>query len=255
MLDKIKFMEMLKDLTEIARTQDNVLSQDEIKNYFNEMELEEDHFTHIYNYLGENKVRVENFVYQLPRDAQVEGEEENLREEDSIYLKMYMKELGMLDKLEKDQWERLYESVKAGDVRAKEQLINGWLPKVVAIARKCKNRGVFLEDLIQEGNIGLLGAVEEWIALEEIVAGEKFIKEYIKEALENAIEESQSEDDLENTILGKSNLLNEASIYLSKELGRVATIDELSQYTRLSVNEIEDMIKLSLDGVKTGKGE
>ena len=80
MLDKIKFLEMLTSIVEIAKTQENTLTQDEIKSYFNGMELEAEHYDHIYAYLAENQIKVKGFLYTPPKkETNYENEiDENL---------------------------------------------------------------------------------------------------------------------------------------------------------------------------------
>jgi len=248
MLDKIKFMEMLGDLKEIAQIQGNSLTQDEIKAYFDEMELSEEHYNHIFTYLIENQVSINGFA------AKEEAKEEKMSEEDSVFLAMYLKELHALEKLSKEEELVLLREVKNGIPGAKERLINVWLPKVVHIAKKYKNQGVFLEDLIQEGNIGLLIAVENLVNLEDSMDVETYLKEMIMKAMEEIIDENMDEDVLENTILGRSNLIQEASNYLAEDLGQVPTIEQLAEYTKLTVEEIQEIGTIAIDAVKIGKG-
>lgn len=249
MLDKIKFMEMLADLKEIAATQGNSLTQDEIKEYFKEMELSDEHYNHIYSYLAENQVVINGFDYKK------EVKEENMSEEDSIFLKMYLKDLRTLEKLSKEEELILLREVRNEIPGSSDRLVHVWLPKVVRIAKKYKNQGVFLEDLIQEGNIGLLNGIKYLPGLDDAINIEKYLKEMIMKAMEEVIDENGGEDDLENTVIGRSNLIQEASKYLAEDLGRVATVEELAQYTKLSVEEINNIRTLSLDALKVGKGE
>ena len=72
MLDRSKFMEMLQSITEVAKVQDNRLTKEEIAEYFSEMELEEAHFQHIYQYLGENGITVPGFLYKKVEEDEVE---------------------------------------------------------------------------------------------------------------------------------------------------------------------------------------
>lgn len=258
MVDKIKFMEMLGEIKELAVTQNNELTQEEIQNYFEDMSLEPEHYQHIYAYLSENRIRVKGFLKRSSKEEVRDLEEaspESLNQTDSVYLKMYLKELRQLGRATKEEEALLYERAVRREEGAKKELVSAWLFKVVRMARRYKNQGVLLEDLIQEGNIGLLNAVESFYASKEEASPEKYIKEQVKQAMEGILEESFGQDTLENTVIGRSNLINEASRALAEDLGRVATMEELSDYTRLSKEEIEDILKLSLDAVKIGEGE
>ncbi len=247
MLDKIKFMEMLGDLKEIAQTQGNTLTQDEIKVYFDEMELSEEHYNHIYTYLTENQISINGF------NAKEEVNEDNMREEDSVFLSMFLKELRTFEKLNKEEEFVLLREVKNEIPGAKERLINVWLPKVVRIAKKYKNQGVFLEDLIQEGNIGLLIAVENLSNLEDSIDMETYLKEMIMKSMEESIDENMDEDVLENTLLGRSNLIQEAANYLAEDLGQVPTVEQLAEYTKLTVEEIKEIGTIAKDVVEISK--
>lgn len=252
MLDKIKFMEMLQDLKEIAATQGNLLSEQEIREYFSEMELLDEHYRHIYTYLAENRIEVEGQPVKQERKTEKEDE---FKEEDSIFLKMYLKELRTLEKLTAEEEFILLREAKDQIPGARDRLIHNWLPKVVRLAKQYKNHGVCLEDLIQEGNIGLLSGVEGLAVLEDSVDLKKYLKQSIVQAMEEIIDAVIGEDNLENTIIGKSNLLEEASVHLAEDLGRVATLEELAEYTKLDLDEINDIRTLSLEALKIGKGE
>lgn len=258
MIDKIKFMEMLKDLKELAVTRNNELSREEIQDFFEDMPLKEEHYQHIYAYLSENRIKVKGYFKKpsVSEDKALEEDsKEALNQTDSVYLKMYLKELGQLGRTALEEEKLLYDRVSQKDETAKKDLVNAWLPKVVRIARRYKNQGVLLEDLIQEGNMGLLNGVERLYESGGAPNPEKFLKQEIKLAIGRALEESMSGDTLENTIIGRTNLIHEASKALAEDLGRTATIEELSGYTRLPKEEIGDILKLSLDAVKIGSGE
>lgn len=255
MLDKGKFLEMLGEIVEIAKTQDGSLTQEEIQEYFNGMELSKEHLDAIYAYLAENKISVKGFLY-TPKEEAVEAKaEEGEALEDSVYLSMYLEELEGIEPEEPGETERLYLAMRGGDEVAQARLTEVWLGRVVELARGYQNQGVFLEDLIQEGNIGLLSGIKALLEREEHLDAEEYLKESVCQAMENLIDEAMGEDDLENAVLARTNLISEAAKALAEDLGRVATIEELSEYTKIPVGEIGDILNLSLDAVKIGEGE
>lgn len=251
MIDKAKFLEMLSDLTEIAATQGNILTPEEIKEYFRELELTEEHYTLIYSFLSEKQVEVPGIVQAKSEEEDNKG----LNQEDSIYLKMYRKELRNLEKYTPEQEKIIMREVQNEIPGAREKLINAWLPKVVRMANKYKNQGVYLEDLIQEGNIGLLSGVDNLALLGTEIDGEEYLKEQILREIERVIDENTEEEDNESIIVGRSNLIQEASRVLAEDLGRVATLSELAEYTRLSEEEIQNIRTLSRNSINVGKGE
>lgn len=268
MLDKGKFMELLASIVEIAKTQENTITQDEIKQYFKDMELQEEQYDHIYEYLAANEIKVKGFLnskIKIDDESEKLDKESEKEEKDSIYLEMYLEELKEIEQLDKQEETKLLMDLINGQEYAKKRLIEGWLIKVVEIAKGYKekialdkiplNKNVLIEDLIQEGNIGLLSGVEGIFGKKEMLDGRQYLKESILFAMEQMIDNNMAEDDWEHTVLAKTNLINEAVSYLAEELGRVATLEELSDFTKLSVEEIEDIRTLSLDAIKVGGGE
>lgn len=261
MLDKGKFIEMLSSIVEIAKTQENTISQEEIKRYFSDMELEEAHYDHIYQYLSENNIKVKGFLYvpsqqQLEQNEQTDSEENKATEsKNSIYLNMYLQELADIEVLEEQEEIELIMELINGEESVKKRLTEGWLLKVVELAKNYKDKNVLIEDLIQEGNIGLLGGIESLFGKKESIDGALYLKESVIMAMENLIDESMTDDDWESAVLAKTNLISEAAKFLAEDLGRVATLKELSDYTKITEDEIKDILNLSLDAIKIGEGE
>lgn len=277
MLDKLKFLEMLTSIVEIAKTQENTLTQEEIKAYFKGMELETEHYDHIYAYLAENRITVKGFLVspEAHTPSVNSGEEAEATEEaakkttkisgktgtkssskkDSKFLKMYLKDLATLTRLSAGQEEVYLKQLISGEESVLRALTDHWLFKVVDIARTFEGKGAILEDLIQEGNMGLLSGLQELLGRKDNIDGAEYLKESIEKAIIDYIDELASGTDWGTTVVAKTNLLSEAAKYLAEEFGRVATIKELSEYTRISEQEIEDILTLSLDAVKTGEGD
>lgn len=247
---------MLQSITEIAKTQENKLTKEEIKKYFKDMELEEQHYQHIYQYLGDNRIQVQGFRYQpITEKASVSKEnnielEENKQIETSVHLKMYLKELENLP--QSCETESMFLRFYNQEENVKEEIISVYLPVVVELAKSYQDKGMALEDLIQEGNMGLLQALEKVNQIQKLSDADRFIKESIQMAMIQALDEETEENDWESAILAKTNLISEAAKYLAEDLGRVATIEELSEYTRMTETEIKDLLELSLDAVKVG---
>ena len=259
MLDKSKFLEMLTSIVEIAGTQDNTLTQEEIKEYFKGMELEAEHYDHIYAFLAENQIRVKGFLYTPPvqteESLEKEVSEEGESKEDSKFLKMYLEDLDSITRISAGEEEVLLKQLISGEESAQGPLTENWLFKVVDIARTFVGNGALLEDLIQEGNMGLLDGIQNLLGRKDNIDGAEYLKESIEKAMMDYIDELNDGDDWSNTILAKVNLLSEAAAYLAEELGRVATVKELADYTKMSEEEIEDILSLSLNAVETGTGD
>lgn len=257
MLDRSKFMEMLQSITEVAKVQDNRLTKEEIADYFSEMELEEAHFQHIYQYLGENGITVPGFLYKKVEEDEVEKDEQGQKNEEeekkSPVLSMYMEELSSLETISEQEKTPLFLGVRNGDEEAKKRLFEGYLPVVVELANKYKGKGMLVEDLIQEGNLGLFEALEKVGEISNIDDADTFIVESIRQAMVEVVDEEIGENDWEETVLAKTGLISEAAKYLAEDMGRVATVKELAEFTKLTEEEITDILQLSLDAVEVGK--
>ena len=258
MLDQGKFMEMLHAITEVAKVQENRITKEEIQEYFSGMELQEMHYEHIYQYLGENGITIPGFLYKKieevveePKDK--EKKEEGKQKKQSPILNMYMEDLAGIHTLEEQEKTRLFLAVRNGNGDAQNQLLESYLPIVVEIAKKYEGKGMPVEDLIQEGNIGLFQALEQVGQIANIADADQFVRDHILQCMVEAVDEEVGESDREATVLAKTGLISEAAKYLAEDMGRVATIKELAEYTKLEEKEIEDILQLSLDAIEVGK--
>lgn len=255
MLEKNKFMEMLLAITEVAKVQENKITKEEIKDYFEGMDLEDRQYQHIYQYLGENGIQIPGFLHKEYAKVEEKKEKEEANDtEKPIALSIYMEELENMDGLlDKDKLE-LFLALKNGDEKAKGKLIEGYLPVVVGIANEYSDKGLLMEDLIQEGNIGLLQGVEEVGTIERIEDADAFLKEHIRMAITVVIDEEVGGTDWEATMVAKTSLIGEAAKALAEDMGRVATVKELADYTKIPLEEVEDILSLSLDAIEVGNG-
>ena len=248
-------MELLQEVAEIAKAQENLITKEEIKNYLKDMQLEESQYEHIYTYLTQNNIKVQGFIYQSSEPVTTVDENQETNEEDSAYLKMYLEELEFIAPLEQGEEIGLIQKIMDGYEESKIRLMEGKLPNVVGIAHEYKNRGVLIEDLIQEGNLGLIRALDSLAELSKLADGDELITSYVKQSMEQAIDEEMDAADWESTVIAKTALIHEAANYLAEDLGRVASIKELAEYTKLTEEEITDLIKLSHDAVTTAEHE
>lgn len=263
MIEQSKLMEMLLSIKEVARVQQNVITKEEIKNYFKGEDIEDSQFAAIYQYLGENGIAIPGFIhveYGTPEDEEEELEEnttapskeagedefDNEDSERPNVLSLYMEELGELKKVEKSEMTSLFASAKAGDAQAKNTLIEGYLSMVVEIANEYKDKGVWVEDLIQEGNIGLIQGIASLDTLEDMGDAEEFLRENIKMAICAMIDDS-GENDLEASMVSRASLIKEAVKAMTKDLGHAPSLEELANYTQVPVDEVKELLALAKD--------
>lgn len=275
--DKIKFQEMLLDILEIAKVQGNQLGMNEIKTLFGDMSLSEAQYEHIFAYLAAHKIEIKGYVEksneytdavkadlnrkdsleesiyeQSQEDSSDKKESKNnqINEEDSVYLKMYLEDLEGVP-LEKDgEIERIITLMRSGDLSVKTRFLELYLRRVLQIAQEYKSRGVILEDLIQEGNIGLMYAVERFVLESDIGDEIEFIDQTIKEYIELAISEEIDSENLEKRVMDKISYVTNAAKELEEDLCREATLEELSAFLKMSKEEVADILNMSVDAVK-----
>lgn len=259
MLDQSRFMELLKEITEVAKVQENRITKEEIAEYFKGMDMTKEQFVAVYQYLGDNGITVPGFAYKRTEvaieDEKEEGRNAGKEQIKSVAHRLYLEELEGLETLTQQEKTRLFLAMRNGQKEAKGPLLKGYLPVVAALAEKYKNKGIPVEDLIQEGNIGLLQALDRVSEIAKVEDADTFLVESVRKAMVDAVDEEIGANDWESSVLAKSGLINEAAKYLAEDLGRVATLQELAEYTKLSEKEIEDIRKLSLDAIEVGKGE
>jgi RNA polymerase primary sigma factor len=260
MLDKVKFMETLRSIAEVAKVSESPLTKEEIQGYFDDMELTEEQLTMVFQYLQQPQDdrnegnQVDTQEQDKPESEDVDYTEDGsivksrvTKEKESVFLKMYLEDIDSLPTHTNSEVQALYMQLINGDAGVIQDITDFWLSKVVEIGRNYASYPVIMEDLIQEGNLGLLSGIQQLLGSKKIIDVEEYLKESVQQAIENYIDEVSSDDDWENTILAKTTLINEARKALAEENAEIPTIPQLSEYTKISEQEIEDILRLSKD--------
>ena len=237
MNDKAKFLEKLGGLLALAKGQGSQITIDEVKAYFSGDALTEEQMELVFDYLLSQKVSVKGYVKMT---LEAEGELE-LSEEEKAYLKEYEQDLKAIKPAAKDELQSLYGQVAAGDDAAKTRLTEVYLTKVVEIAKKMYSPEVFLGDLIQEGNLGLVLGVE---LITDAESAQEVIETQIKQSIQLLLEEQTEVSSRDKKMIEKVTQLDENIKTLTEELGRKVSIDELAVYMGMEIEEIEDILKL-----------
>jgi RNA polymerase primary sigma factor len=270
--DKVKFLAALPELVEFARVQDSRLTKQEVEEFFEDIALTKEHYDQIYAYLLANQIRVEDVTasvkdvkkyeqraeqYVKPSDGKKEKEEGKKKtlQEKSPYLQMYLRDLKLIERCNEGEELDLYARLLKGEEEARRRLSEAKLYRVLEIVREYVDDGAVTEDLIQEGNMGLMMALSELFerGTHEDCAG--LIDDYIRQSVAFAADEQIGVKEKEQRILAKLNLVHEAARALAEEMGRLATVQELVEYTRLPLEEIEDILNLSEGGIDVGSGD
>lgn len=252
--DKVKFLEALEMLVEYAKTQDSEITKQEVESFFEGIALTKEHYAQIYAYLLANKISVKEEKV-LQKDVQKYKRSWKGQKQKSLYLQLYLQDLNQIPRCSEKEETDLYDRLLQGDKEAQKRLAEAKLFRVVELVREYVDDSIVTEDLIQEGNLGLLAALAELFNAKSHKDCAGMIDDYIRQWIAFAIDAEIQDKDQENRVLAKINLVHEAAHVLALELGRVATIFELADYTKLSVEEVGDIIHLSEDNIDVGTGD
>ena len=243
-----EFAETLKYVTRLARENKNVISKEQVDDAFSELDLDEKQLQMVYEYLNQHNIGIDEAI----------DTSDNLTTEENNYLQDYLESLEGLDILSDGEKEAAAMAAIAGDKNAQDKLIENYLPLVVDVARMYAEQGVFLEDLIGEGNVALTKGVTMLDAVGEPSEVESFLYKLMLDAMEKIIEENLAEDTGMQKVLNLVNEVNDKAKELSEDLRRKVTVEELMEETGWDEEKIRDAIKFSGDNIEdidTGKNE
>lgn len=246
MRSRAEFMEQLQELVRLARENQNSIRVDEVEDFFGTEGLSQEQMTLVFDYLLAQKITVKGYV-KLQEEQALE-----LTEEEQAYLQAYEQEIGAIAKEKEGERQELFVAALRGEEQAKRRLMELYLPEVVAIAREMNHEAVFLGDLIQEGNLGVVIATE---MIPDAETGHEFMRSQIRQAMQMLIEEQQDLKQRDKKMVEKVSALDEAITELTEELGRKVSIDELALHMGLTEAEIDDIMKLAGEERETGEEE
>ena len=217
-LDMQKYREKLKLLVEMAKKKKNVLEHSEIAEVYQDMNLTAEQMESVYEYLENQNIDVIGFT-----DDPLEEEKIDISLPDGISIddpvRMYLKEIGKVPLLTADEEIELARRMENGDEEAKKRLAEANLRLVVSIAKRYVGRGMLFLDLIQEGNLGLIKAVEKF----DYRKGYKFSTYatwWIRQAITRAIADQARTIRIPVHMVETINKLIRVSRQLLQELGR-----------------------------------
>ena len=282
MLDQNTFMETLHLVQEIAKTATEPMDRETALSYFKDMELSAEQQEMVYQFLmlPEEETAVPDEEDARDAEEAAASGDENMygagetaasggknvygagetaasdtktARHSTPHFQMYLDEVEGLKQLADSEEKELYRRLLSGDVAVIEDISHQWLKRVVAIAEEYKGRGVLLDDLVQEGNIGLLLGLNVLSKGQKSDSGRKqvtvadvpeLLRGAVRESMEQYFSEECGEDQENETIIGKVALVHQAQEYLTKEKGEKPSLRELSEYTKIPVEEIKDIFSL-----------
>ncbi len=232
---EILFEKALEKVKKQAKEQGNCIERRQVEDAFKELSLSQEQLALVYDYLEKHKIGIDTVI-----DA-----EELLSEEEINYLEIYKKELELLENFSEGEKEAFTLSAMAGKTDAQQKLISIYLPQVVEISKLYSGQGVYLEDLIGEGNVALAMGVTMLGCLEHAREAEGMLVRMIMDAMEECIADASAESDKDKKVLGKVNKVAKQAEKLAEELRRKVTVEELSAETGMSENVIREAMRLS----------
>ncbi len=244
---------ILKDLIDKGKTK-GMLTFKEITEAFDEIEIEPEHIEKIYETLENLGIDVIGDMEADLQEIQNSDDEEELDisvpEGISIDdpVRMYLKEIGKVPLLTAEEEIELAHKMENGDIEAKRRLAEANLRLVVSIAKRYVGRGMQFLDLIQEGNLGLIKAVEKF----DYRRGFKFSTYatwWIRQAITRAIADQARTIRIPVHMVETINKLIRVSRQLLQELGREPQPDEIAKEIGMSVEKVREIMKISQEPV------
>ena len=256
--------EKLKEVLALAKKKKNVLDYQQVVGSFAELSLEDDQLDKIVEYLEHNGVDVLRITDDdepdeemlLAEEEEVDVENIDLSVPDGVSIedpvRMYLKEIGKVPLLSAEEEIELAKKMEEGDEEAKKKLAEANLRLVVSIAKRYVGRGMLFLDLIQEGNLGLIKAVEKF----DYRKGYKFSTYatwWIRQAITRAIADQARTIRIPVHMVETINKLIRVSRQLLQELGREPTPEEIAKEMNMPVDRVREILKISQEPVSLKK--
>lgn len=243
--------QVIKELIERGKSR-GMLTYKEIMDSLEEIDLDPDQIEKVYETL-------ENLGIDIIGDEEEEFEDVSLNVEDlelsipegiSIDdpVRMYLKEIGKVPLLSADDEVELAKKVEEGDIESKRKLVESNLRLVVSIAKRYVGRGMLFLDLIQEGNLGLIKAVEKF----DYVKGFKFSTYatwWIRQAITRAIADQARTIRIPVHMVETINKLIRISRQLLQELGREPLPEEVAKEMNMPIEKVREIMKIAQDPI------
>ena len=258
----VKFEEKLKELLALGKKKKNILDIQEINEIFADMELEPEQMEKVFEYLEGQNIDVlringdvdddDDLEVVITDEDEVDVEKIDLSVPDGISIedpvRMYLKEIGKVPLLSAEEEIELAKRMAEGDEEAKKRLAEANLRLVVSVAKRYVGRGMLFLDLIQEGNLGLIKAVEKF----DYEKGFKFSTYatwWIRQAITRAIADQARTIRIPVHMVETINKLIRVSRQLLQELGREPSPEEIAAELDMPVERVREILKISQEPV------
>lgn len=232
---EILFAKKLEELRKLAKEQGNQVSEEQVTDTFAELQLSQEQLQMVFDYLVKHKVGIGTAV----------DLDDYLSDEEKDYLQEYLSEVEALPTYSAGEIEVFTISAMAGETLAQQKLIEVYLKEVAQIAKLYAGQGVFLEDLIGEGNVALTIGVTMLGSLEKPSEAGGMLTNMMMNAMEDLVAETNDAKTQDDKIAAKVNKVADKARELAEEYHRKVTVQELAMETNLSEKAILDACRVS----------
>ncbi|MBR7184676.1 MAG: RNA polymerase sigma factor RpoD [Clostridia bacterium] len=249
------------DVTDlIEKGKQGALSNNDIEEALEELDYDMEQIDKLYETLESNGIAVPGYIdstgfeeleseveqFESAEEMEKMLAQEGLAIDDPV--RMYLKEIGKVPLLDADREMELAEKMAQGDEAAKNELVEANLRLVVSIAKRYVGKGMFFLDLIQEGNLGLMKAVDKF----DYQKGYKFSTYatwWIRQAITRAIADQARTIRIPVHMVETIHKVSRYSRQLLQELGHEATAEEIGEKMGMSADKVREIMKIAQDPV------
>lgn len=260
---KSQFNEILSELMEFATVSGNLLTKEQISLYFKDIIDDESKYEDIYRYLTSQKINIEGYTPKENPEADLSKEESDIfigvseSEMAKSFHQMYHDELTALS-TNPEKKEEAFHKYITGDTSAVEELTHLYLPAILDICDNYLNSPLPKSDLVAEGNLALFQSIiafQDSSEIKNFSDFENYLLRSIHDHIKTKIDEEIGSKRTNSHLVQRINRLNDVTTELAKELGREATLLELSEALSFSEEEIKELMKISIDALSTDNGD
>lgn len=237
---ELLFAQTLEKVKKIAKEQGNCISEEQVRDEFAALDLNNEQLQMVFDYLVKHKIGINEPV----------NVDDYLTDEERNYLQNYLDEIAGLPAYSEGEKEAIAISAMAGDTDAQGKLTEIYLPDVIEIAKLYAGQGVFLEDLIGEGNVALAIGVTMLGCLEKPSEVQGMLGKMIMDAMENFIAENAENEKADQKVADKVNKVMDAAKELYELLRRKVTVEELAAENKMSEKAIREAIRFSGNNIE-----
>lgn len=258
MSNEVRFQEMLADLCRLAKVNQNKLQKQLVDEFFQEMELTEAQMNLVYEYFEGQKIRI------VPENTEFSPEEEmlpdDMSEEDTSGQDISEQNMSGFDtikgntggeQISEDDFdeaeariEELCLEILAGNHEKKQQVLALYQPKISGYVKRYRKSGIPEEDLVQDGTLGVLLALEALGVKPEAMNFTEYLQAGMEEEIRRVLEEEYQAEKADEQLEKQVNEFHKKLLALTEELERKPSLEEVCVYTKLPRGEVEYCFRL-----------